>query len=89
MGEGAAGRVDGLRVPLDEPRRPPSRPDEGPYGQLVGVGGARRAQAGPRGDERREARVGAEPLVDRVRVAVQVEQSPQASARRSSDRAGR
>ena len=70
------GASSGLRVPLDEPRRL-RPPGEEPHGHLVGVGGARRAQTGPCGDERGEARVGAEPLVDGVRVGVQVEQAPQ------------
>ncbi|UTI00565.1 hypothetical protein SRIMHP_41165 (plasmid) [Streptomyces rimosus subsp. rimosus] len=49
--------------------------EDGPYGQFLGVGGARRPQAGAGRDQRAEQRVGAQPLGDGVRVGVQVEQA--------------
>ncbi len=57
--------------------RGPGGPHQGPDGVLLRVGGARRAQSGPGGDQRGEPGVGAEPLVDGVRVGVQVEQPSQ------------
>ena len=50
--------------------------DDGPYRHLEAVDGAGRAQPGPLGDERRQRRVGAQQVVDRDRIGVQVEQPP-------------
>ena len=51
-------------------------------GELVRIGGARGPQSRPQRDQRRERGIGAEPLADRVRVGVQVEQAPDPLGRR-------
>lgn len=78
VGEAAAGRVQGLAVALDEPFGFVTA-HQGSYGELLGVGGAGRAESRAGGDQRGEPGVRAEAFVDGVGIGVEVEQAPQPS----------
>lgn len=76
VGEAAARGVERLAVPAHEPLGL-RRARQCPHRQFVGIGGSRGPQPRPGGDQWREPFVAAEPLVDGVRIGVEVEEPPQ------------